>query len=497
MTVAPMELAEKLRAQIGRMVAGNGLPPEAVTTQNAKITTVRLLGQLDVRLLAHPKTSQGKGQPAAQFHQSYDNIAELTSSLPILQRELSNDKNRLAHAADEILMQSHQGWGLTAATLPAPHLDYTAGAVEKCPFCHGNKSETCTVCNGRCRQECSQCIGKKEITCPTCFGRGVLSSGEDCAACRQRGVVMCTACQGQGETGCHACSGKGQVPCRTCEAKGQIYHQVNFTAVAQANFKMMLAEDLPEDIAIHVRRLKAENLLGGRAKISVTGKEINGDAMRVNYTAEFPIAQLDYLLAEQPVHLVMLGEKPMVVEATHFMDRLLAPAMDLLRRARAKETPAAAALAELGKIRFFRDAFAAGKNGLELRRRYPFGIRIPLLREVPPALQYLLSILTQQPRMLASVAFNAVTAIFLLYHYFLGGAHKGFGAGDIVLCVILLLLNVAAILGVHIGVTLQTLKPFGLRPNYNANGLLIAWGKTGMISAAVTLLFCVIAWLIK
>ena len=493
----PLDLAEKLRTQIARMVTGNGLPPESVTTRTAQETLVKLNGQLDIRLTARAESTQGKGAAPVRWNQTFNAIADLTAAAPMLPAQLAQDAARLQHAADQILHQPHQGWGLTVTEIPTSPLDFTVGASEVCAQCHGEKTTLCANCNGLRRQECPQCFGRKEVTCPTCGGRMVMAGGEDCSICRHRGTVPCVTCQGQGEMSCTACAGKGQTPCRACDAKGQLWHQIIFHTAAQTNFKMMLAAELPEETMRHVRRLRPENLLDGRARITVTNQEISGDTVRVNYAAEFPIVQLEFSVADQPVHLTMLGEKPTILEATHFMDGLLAQSLDLLRRARQREVLAAAALGDLGKLRFYREALSPGKNSMELRRRYPFGISQNLLREVPSALHYLLSILTAQPRMLAAAAFNAVAAMLLLYLYGLNASKGHFGMGDILLLIVLLLLNTAAIAGTHIAVSAQTLRPFGVQPKLELKYLPTALGDAGIFSLAGTALMCIIAWLAK
>jgi len=335
-----------------------------------------------------------------------------------------------------------------------------------------------------------------------CNGRCVLSSGEDCPGCMRRGVVACTGCLGRGEVPCGTCAGKGQISCRNCDAQGQVFQQITFHTTVQSNFKLMIGQDLPEEIMRHLRRIKPENLLNGRAEIQVESEEIIGHMIRVMYLVNFPLMALQYQLGDQPMQIVTLGLRPMILEAAHFMDWLLAPTLELLRRARAREVLAATVLGELGKLRFYREAFAAGKNSQELRRRYPFGISGNLLREVPATLGYLLGNLTAQPRMLAAIAFNAVTAIFLLYIYVLGssqasGAVKHFGVGDIFLCLALLGLNAAAITATHLGISARTLRPFGVRPKFDAARILNILGDTCFISLGVTLLLCIAAWVMR
>lgn len=483
-------MGEKLRVQITRMVAGNGLPPEAVSLASQSTQNVKLNGQLDIRLIAHVENLQGRGMAPAQWQQKFEMPGDLSASVVALQNQLNKDPKRLQMAADQILAQDHQGWGLVANDIPIPQLNFIAGCQYNCPNCDGTKNQTCGTCNGTMRQVCGSCNGKRETTCPTCFGRGTLSSGENCAACRTRGVVACAQCQGQGETACMHCGGKGQTPCKGCDAQGTLYQQVTFKTSAQANFKLMLAEELSEDIMRHIRKLKPENLLDGRATITRQDMTANDDFIRANYTAEFPITRYQFQIGDMTPEFVTLGSKDTLFEAPNFMDRLLSPALDQLRRARKRELPASTALQELGKFKFFRHALGGGKN-MPLRRRYPFGISPNLLREVPAGMHYLLSIMTEQPRMLAAIAVNAIAAIILLYVYALG-SEKPFGIGDIILWLFLLAANAAAVLAAHYFTSAKTLKSFGIRPNVQATHLLTVLGRTGMASLAVTLLLCIL-----
>ncbi|HCM83439.1 MAG TPA: hypothetical protein DIS76_02595 [Rhodospirillaceae bacterium] len=488
-------MAEKLRVQIARMVAGNGLPPEAVALNSQHTTQIKLRGQLDVRLIMRAETAQGKGPAPVNFHQQLGAAADIAPTATRLQTELANDAQRLQFAADQILQQEHQGWGLVATDVPLSQLNYIIGAQYACSNCEGTSMQTCATCNGSKRQNCPHCHGKREITCPTCFGRGVMSSGENCAACRQRGIVACATCQGQGEMGCAHCSGKGQMPCKGCDAKGTLYQQVTLNAFAQANFRLAIAEDLPEETMRYVRKLKPENLLGDRATIIQDQTEAGPDYVRIHYHAEFPITQYQFQIGNIPAEFVTLGHRGSLFEAPPFMDRILSPSLDILRRARRRDVPAATALQELGKIKFYRAAFADGKSK-ELRRRYPFGISGGLMREIPAGLHYLLSILTERPRMLAAVAFNAVAAIVLLYIYALGSAERPFSIMDILLWLALLLLNAGIILTAHFQVSVNALKPFGIKPNVQMDHMMTALGKTGLLSLGITLALCIILRLV-
>lgn len=488
------DMAEKLRAQIVRMVAGNGLPPEAVSLTSQQTTQIKLRGQLDIRLITRTETAQGKGPAPAKWHQQFDSPADIAPSTLPLQTQLATDQERLQFAADQILMKDHQGWGLTAADIPIPQLNYIAGAQYNCPNCEGTQMQTCAACNGKMRRDCPQCHAKREITCPTCYGRGVMSSGENCAACRTRGVVACATCQGQGETGCTACGGKGQVPCKGCDAKGTLYQQVSFNTFAQANFKLMLTEELPENVMRHLRRVKPENLLDGRAKIIKDEIQKIDDFIRVHYHAEFPITQYDFQVGNMQLEFVTLGNKGTLFEAPNFMDRLLSPSLEMLRSARRRHIPAAGALQELGKLKFYRSAMA-GNKPMQLRRNYPFGISSNLFKEIPTSMHFLLSILTERPRMLTAVAFNALVAIILLSHYVLDGAPRNFSLTDIILWLMLLLLNAAATLTAHYFVSAKSLKSFGIKPNMQMDHMITALGRTGFASLGVTLLLCIIMWL--
>ncbi len=490
------DMAERLRTQIARMVAGNGLPPEAVLLTHQHTTQVKLAGQLDVRLITRVENIQGKGPAPVKWHQQFEAAADIGPALAPLQSQLATDPQRLQIAADQILMKEHQGWGLIASDIPIPQLNYVAGAQYSCANCDGTSMQTCGVCNGDRRQNCPHCHGKREITCPTCAGRGVMSSGENCAACRQRGIVACATCQGQGEMSCTHCAGKGQTPCKGCDAKGTLYQQVTFNAFAQANFKLMLTENMPEDVMRHLRKLKPENLLGGRGTIIKDSTENGQDFVRINYHAEFPITQYQFQIGDMKMEFVTLGHKGTLFESPNFMDRILSSSLDMLRRARRREVPTAAALQELGRIKFYRTAFAPGPKNIHLRRRYPFGISAAIFREVPAGLHYLLSILTERPRTLAAVAFNAVATIVLLFTYALGTGNHLFGVMDVVFWIVLLLLNAGAILATHYVISAQALKPFGIRPNMQMDHMMTALGRTGLASLGITLVLCIVIRLI-
>lgn len=490
MEQAATDMGEKLRVQITRMVAGNGLPPESVSLANQHSQTIKLHGQLDIRLITRGENLQGRGMAPTPWHQKFESPADISASITPLQKQLNGDKERLRLAADQLLAQDHQGWGLVANDIPIPQLNFIAGCQYNCPNCDGTKNQTCGTCNGTMRQVCSACNGKRETTCPTCFGRGVLSSGENCAACRTRGVVECAQCQGHGETACAHCGGKGQTPCKGCDAQGTLYQQITLHSFAQTNFKMLLAEDLPEELMRHIRKLKPENLLDGRATISQQEIEAHDDFIRVKYIAEFPISSYQFQIGNMTTEFVTLGHKDTLFEAPNFMDRLLSPALDQLRRARKREIPASTTLQELGKFKFFRHALGGGKN-MPLRRRYPFGISSNLLREVPAGMHYLLSIMTEQPRMLAAIAINALSAIILLYVYALG-SEKPFGIGDIILWLFLLGASAAAVLAAHYFTSAKTLKSFGIRPNVQITHLITILGRTGIASLGVTLLLCIL-----
>jgi hypothetical protein len=296
---------------------------------------------------------------------------------------------------------------------------------------------------------------------------------------------------------CRGCGGKGQTPCASCDAKGEIWEQLGLRIFAQTNFKMALDGEYHEDVLQHVRRLRPEHLLDGRAAITIGEKIVRDDVIEVAYQAEFPVTHLEFNIGAIAAKFVVLGDKSTLVESTPFMDKLLAPSLDLLRRARARQVAAATALAELAKIRFYRDALAPGKKLQELRHRYPFGISANLMREVPPALQYLLSTLTEQPRMLAAFGFNAVLVIAMLY---LAKTHPAPGQlqfNDIAILVGALLTNMVVLMAMHFGVTSQTLKSFGVQPDLNGISLTAALGKTGFISLGISFAVCLLVWMLR
>jgi hypothetical protein len=489
------DLAEKLRVQIMRMVAGNGLPPEAISLMRQQTATIKIVGQLDTHLAIRTENSNGKGSAHPVWQQSFEKLADLSASIVQLQNQLTTDPARLQLAADEILRHPSQGWGIAAADIGLESLNFIAGCEYTCGDCEGTKMQTCATCQGRMRQDCNQCFGKRETNCPTCLGRGVMSSGENCAACRQRGVVMCFACQGHGEIACSHCAGKGQVTCKPCEAQGTLFQQTTFKTFAQPNFKMLMPDHIDDNLTHHIRRLKPENLLDGRATINITGQQADDGFVRIHYTAEFPIRQYQFQLGDVPLEIVTLGHKDTLFDVPNFMDRILAPSLDLLRRARRREIPAINTLKELGEMQFYRRAFKLG-DPKSLRRQYPFGISTNLLREVPPGLHYLLSILTEQPRMLAALGFNAVSAILLLSIYVFSGVGHQFSASDAILWLMLIAFNAITILLTHFLLSERILKPFGLRPNMKINHMPLALGKTGLVSLCATLMLCLFIWLI-
>lgn len=497
-TAPPPSLAERLRSQIARMVQGNGIAPESVVAQDEQSVRVALLGQLDVRLTCKTKTTQGNGDRHGRWLTTYQNFSELNGTLAALQSQSVKDAESLAYAADQILLEPNEAWGLQAQNMPIHHLDFDVGATETCQQCKGEKISTCQTCNGQRRHECEQCHGKRQMPCTGCFGRGVTSSGEDCLECRRQGTVNCTFCQGQGEVSCRVCNGRGQIPCQPCDATGKQWQQVTFEILAQTSFRMATAEDYPEHILRHVRRLQPEHLVDGRADIQIKEKQTIDAMRRVTYEATFPITQLQFGIGNLPARFVMMGEKSTMIESARFMDQILAPSLDLLRRARERNVPAPAALAELAKIRFYRDAMSPGKNGRDLRRKYPFGISAGVLREAPAALQYLLSILTEQPRMLAAVGFNAALGMVVLYLYHVGKTdHAGIQFQDIAILVAALLVNFATLLATHFGLTKKTMESFGLKANFSNVSFRSALGKTGLASLCVTAVLCLLAWVMQ
>jgi hypothetical protein len=202
---------------------------------------------------------------------------------------------------------------------------------------------------------------------------------------------------------------------------------------------------------------------------------------------------MKFAIGDAPAQFVMLGKKPLMIESTHFMDKILKPSLDVLQRARGRQMAAPDALAELAKIRFYRDALFPGKKLQDLRRHYPFGISANILRETPPALQYLLSILTEQPRMMAAIGFNILLAAVLFYFAKTSSGAKEFQFSDIVTIVVAMFLSMTAILSTHVVVTQRTLKTFGIRASMNGVAISTALGKNGFISIGVSFLLCLLA----
>ncbi|MGK9175991.1 zinc finger-like domain-containing protein [Yokenella regensburgei] len=201
-------------------------------------------------------------------------------------------------------------------------------------------TENCTQCNGRGQVSCSWCYGSGRVTCTSCGGSAqVLDQRSYYDHYTKQNRVesyyrTCSTCSG-GSVRCSHCSGSGNQRCSPCDGTGETTLITRLHTVAVPNYHMVYyREDVQTFIKDGLYKAGIPEL-ERYGTIALT-ESTSDEALRcVNFTynAEIPFARFTSRLpltppAEQPIHWVIYGITPHILDSGHVIERMLKKDLD-------------------------------------------------------------------------------------------------------------------------------------------------------------------------
>jgi hypothetical protein len=428
MTTSEQPLTDYALRRLQSLAKGNGVTPDSLRVRSTEEKIVTVTGSLllqptveTTQQVPNPKTLR-----TTKEIPSFASTVELSNFIAEEQQKFIQDRKSWSkEVLAELEQQKDKGWGLRDTRIvldQRPALQ--AMAVETCSYCNGQGGNQCDYCAGVGQIPCRQCGQSGSENCFNCFGTGRNPQDQNsyCPVCNGTRLSVCRICQGRRATTCNNCRGSGNLICSPCRGAGSTTQLATLSFGAEAHFGAGSTIELPSALRRALDRAGSIKMLAAHAEIATTvpadeDQPRNG-AMKLDYTATLPCAEIVMEFDGTPARIVCFGTKRNLLEVPAFLEQGLAEGLSRLEKAARGQAALEPAL-EFRALKEVCGLVLQGKTSpKDLRRLYPYGISPKTLGRILQQLSAALDRSTQLPRLTGlgiGVAISAaLTCLFYL-----------------------------------------------------------------------------------
>ena len=407
------ELSQLGLKKIAALADGNGVDGRAVKLLKAKEGNARIHGQVLVEIRGKITTRRAPGDPpdgvsiCATRH-DWQSRAKTASE------QAGQDPQLRQQLLSLVMERPGKGWGFETEKLKMPVSSMSFAFIEICDACHGQGMITCPTCRGDGWINCRPCSSRGVVPCTACHGSGQVDTAMgkvSCNQCRGTGEMQCDQCYGKGRIQCPTCHGKQQIGCEQCKRHGRFTHVADVNLVGRAQFRMA-PKDIPPPMQRVFKSASPRVIDDEQASIEILGEEATREGLKVNYRAEFPVAQLMVALGKpkakesQAINVTVFGHKGKLGGVPLFLDKLIEPGVAALEKAGAGRGNVAGQIREATQYRLLKMAVIQGLSGREdvatyLLERFPHGLGAATAKQIDNLLDRAFLHITRRPRLQA------------------------------------------------------------------------------------------------
>lgn len=435
---------DKTLDTIKKLVTGNGINPEAITTEKLKGSTLRFGAYTLISL----QTTQSNNTKPGRYEtaEKIESEEAIKAAMEKTYRALATTPNLEQELHEAILTHENRGFSNTAK-IPLPKLKKEFVIIKPCPMCHAKGKVPCLPCNGkgriicpRCkgtgRTPCTHCNGTKmvpvpsnanqKMACPMCHGQGYKS----CILCNQTGYVTCKTCAGRGETTCPTCQGaawNSHIFTQEIHAHTTfVYPQNKLPPLITQTIEKMVekhSKKMTEDTAIQVlteptllTRWKQEQAENPDSPFAQTLRQ--GDiCFPILYDITLPYGELTFQINDKSYQTFLFGQKARSIQTPFFLDDLLEEGIKALENAANLQGNVHENLKAAGKFRSLKEAIILStsnnraKAERKLKARNPIGLSKNTIKDIINNANRALKNITKKPRIIGLSIISALYAV--------------------------------------------------------------------------------------
>ncbi|NQZ14137.1 MAG: hypothetical protein HRT94_04835 [Alphaproteobacteria bacterium] len=429
------DLTQKALKQIRQLCNGNGIQSDAVqiASQDPEVITMEGLTHLEIDTKTHEEERVGKFEKG-KFIQSPEAVEK---TIVNAQNKIMKNDNSREFISKRILDRPDKGFALHGAEIELEELQEDYSTHVPCRTCGGQGAKTCGQCNGQRQEVCTQCHGRTMIPCRQCHGQGFSKnpdgSQKQCNYCFGQRQVSCPLCQKTGRIKCRACRATGHIKCDPCKGSGIFTHIVSVLPVVKTLFEMDRAE-LPDAVVGAFERNGPKLAARGHMEIEANLVSRKDGGSAIKYETSFPYADMVLRINGKPVKISAFGNKGKIIKVKPFLESLIKPGLDNLKRAAKNDGLVSGNIKKATHYRIISRAIALTattqkkKALLELKKRYPIGIRTEALQALIILSDKAIGNVTRKPRYIGLAA-GLILSGAIYAGLFLGGIYAQIAKG--------------------------------------------------------------------
>lgn len=399
------DLTQKALKQIRQLCDGNGVSADSVqiAQQNPEVISMEALTHLELDTKTKEEEHVGKIEQGT-FVQNPEAMA---STITEAQQKIIKNNNSRELISKKILNRPDKGFALHGEEIELTELQKDFSTHVPCRSCAGQGGKVCSQCNGQRQEVCTQCHGRTMIPCRHCHGQGFSKnpdgSQKQCNFCFGHRQVSCPLCQKTGRMKCRACKATGQIKCDPCKGGGIFTHIMSVLPVVKTLFEMDRAE-LPDSVVGAFERNGPRLAARGHMDLDANMVTRKDDGIAIKYQTSFPYADMVLKINGKPVKASAFGSKGKIIKVKPFLESLIKPGLDNLKKAAKNDGHVSGNIKKATHYRIISRAISLTattqkkKALLELKKRYPIGIRTQALQALIQLSDKAIGNVTRKPR---------------------------------------------------------------------------------------------------
>lgn len=412
------ELAKNALNQIRKICDGNGAGPDSIQIINARGEIIHMdaLTHIDIDTHLEQREKAGKLQHGT-FLPTPEAVQEAITKA---QDSILKNNDSRKFITEKILNRPDKGFYLHGKDVFIEELQQDFSTHAPCLKCQGQGQTTCSQCNGQRQEVCTQCHGRTMIPCRNCSGSGFIqgpnNTQKQCNFCFGRKQVSCPLCRKTGRMNCRKCRASGHIKCYTCNGAGAFTQISSVIPIIKTLFEMNRA-DLPDPAIALIERSGSKLVENKHIHIQAEPVKRKDEGLAIKYKVTFPYGKMEVSINGKPLQANIFGYKAKLVKLKPFLEDLIKPALQNLKKAANKNGSVANNIKKARTYKIINNAilFSATmplkKATICLKKKYPIGISNTALQKIIKMSDMALGNVTRKARYIGLISGLAITSL--------------------------------------------------------------------------------------